>query len=213
MKKLLILACAVLLSACSSEPKPAPIKLDYSQLGKIYLDTQDLRIINRAQKTPQWSPYVGHTFQPSLPDAVYRLAADRLQAAGQLGHATLIIKDATVTEQSLATSSDFESLFKRQQASKYIGRVEVSLEAQNPTDGSVGIANANAVHAVTLPEDPTESERYEAYRKLLSSLMANLNASLEQSVRQHMSRFLLSGPAAESPSPTSDSALPAMIEE
>jgi len=227
MNRTLALTCIAFLAACSTPQAPDPIRLDYSHLGKIVVDAQDLRIINRAETTPQWAPYVGHIFRPSLTDAVYRLAADRLHAAGQLGHATLIIRDANVTEQSLDTSSDFESLFTRQQASKYIGRIEVSLEAQSPADAGIGMATAHAVYAVSLPEDPTEMEKHEAYRKLLNNLMADLNKELERAIRAHMGRFILSpsgdAPAADRsedtaaartappplpPAPRRDSALP-----
>lgn len=223
MKKLLTLAALALLAACSSDSRPEPITLDYSQLGKIYINAQDLRIVNRAKSAPQWSPYVGHLFEPKLTDAINRWAADRLQAAGQMGHATLIIKDANVTEQSLATSSDFESMFTRQQASKYIGRVEVSLETQSPSDGTVGMATAHATHAVTLPESPTEEEKYEAYGRLLTSLMTELDRNLDRAIRSHMSRFLLSGPTAAetnprppvfpTAAPRMDSAMPRLIDD
>lgn len=221
MKKLLTFALCAFLAACSSDPRPDPIRLDYSSLGKIYLDSQDLRIIDRSKGTPQWSPYVGHLFKPTLADAVNRWAADRMQAVGQMGHATFIIKDASVTEQSLATASDFESLFTRQQASKYIGRIEVSVEAQSPSDGTVAMANANATHAITLPESPTETEKYEAYRKLLNALMAELNRNLDQSIHEHMSKFVLSDPSAARqmpadmmpPSQTQDSTMPRLMDE
>ena len=198
-KKLISLSFLFLMTACSSEPILEPMHLDYTSRGKIYLDTQDLRIINRSGSTPQWAPYVGHQFKPTLTDAIYKMANDRLQAAGTLGHATLIIKDANITEQSMATDSDFGTMFTRQQASKYIGRIEVSLEAQAPSDGSVAIANANAVYTVTLPEKPTDVERAEAYRKLLNSLMDTLNTNLDQGVRNHMSRFVRSSAASPAP--------------
>lgn len=220
MKKRLALVGLLLLAACSSEPRLDPLHLDYSRLGKIYIDAQDLRIIDRSKSVPQWKPYVGHLFQPKLTDAINRMAADRLQAAGQMGHATLIIKDATVTEQPLSTDSDFGSYFKRQQSSKYIGRMELSLEAQSPSDGSIAMANAHATYAITLPEDPTEYERNEAYRKLLNELMAEINKNLEQSIRAHMSRFILTGPSLsnapapmEAATPRGDSLMPQIVNE
>ena len=212
MKHRIALTLLVLLCACSSDPRPAPMQLDYSNLGKIYLNTSDLRIVNRTESTPQWAPYVGHSFKPRLVDAIYRLASDRLQASGNLGHATLIIKDANVTEQSLRTASDFESMFTRQQASKYIGRVEVALEAQMPSDGTVGTATAHAVYSVSLPEDPSESEKYEAYRKLLTSIMGDLNRELERGIKTHMARFVMNGPNNDGLTPTRDSNIP-MVEE
>lgn len=207
MKSRLFLAALILLAACSSDPRPEPINPDYTHLGKIYLNTADLRIINRSQNVPQWTPYVGHKFQPKLADAVYRLIGDRLQAGGNLGHATVIIKDANVIEQPLSMESNFESMFTRQQGSKYTGRVELSLEAQSPTDGSVAITTAHAVYAVTLPEDPKDFERQDAYNHLVTSLMEILNKELEKGIQQHMSSFVLTQPISNMQTPKADSAV------
>lgn len=206
MKKLLALAASFLLLACSSGNLAEPIKLDYSSWGKLYIDTQDLRIVDRTKNTPQWPPYVGHLFRPTVVEAVNKLAADRLQAGKGIGHATLTIKDATVTEQPLATASDFEHMFERQQGSKYIARVEVILDAQAP-NGTVASADAFATRNVTLPEDPSSDEKYDAYRKLLTGLMNDLNKNLEDSVRAHMGSFLVNG--GDGPAPTVQNFAPA----
>ncbi len=203
MKKLLILALLLLIPACAAfDPMPEPIDLDYTNLGRIYLATKDLRIINRADKTPLWPPYIGHKFAPTLIDAVYRMAGDRFQAVGKKGHAKLIIKDVNVIEQPIETSSNWDTIFTRQHTSKYIGRVEVSLEAQS-SRGAINIATAHAVHSVTLPEDPSNAEKYNAYTKLMHNLMADLNKHLEIAVRRHMKRFLVkNAPTFEQPART-----------
>ncbi len=194
MKKLLALALVSFLGACSSTGEPDPMKLDYSSLGKVYLDTQDVRIVDASKAAPEWAPYVGHLFKPTLTDAVGQLAADRLQAVGRLGRATLTIKDATVTEQPLEMSSDtFDALFTRQQASKYIGRAEVTLEAQ-ASNGAMAMASAYASYSATLPEDPDAYEKYDAYSRMLTGLMKELNRNLEAAIQEHMTSFVLDKP-------------------
>lgn len=195
MKKALLLTVLTFLSACAFDPMPDPVMLDYSNYERIHLDVKDLRIVNRAQNKPEWPPYVGHKFAPSLTDALYRLAGDRLQAVGETGTAKLVIREASVIEQAIETSTEWERIFTREQASKYIGRAEVSLEAFAPR-GAMNVATAHAVHSVTLPEDPSEAEKYRAYTKLMENLIANLNIQLEKGIRQHMVRFIVPEPAA-----------------
>lgn len=198
MKKILpaLAVTLLLLTGCASdEPRPEPLQLSYRNLGQINLNLKNFNIINRAANVPQRPPYVGHQFQPTLAEAVNRWAMDRVQAVGsEGGFATLIIKDASVTQKPLATDG---KLFTREQASKYQGRIEVDIEAKAP-DGSYGMATANAVHAVTLPEDATDAEKYAAYTLLLNKLMANLNSSLEKSMRQHLGRFMVGQPVSGS---------------
>jgi hypothetical protein len=195
MKKLfLALACGALMTACASEPAPLPpLQLDYAPLGKISLNTQDLRVIDRSSGAPQKPPYVGHLFRPTLSEAVNRWAADRLQAVGTTGHATLIIREAVVTEQALPELTGVETWFTREQESKYLGKIDVELDAQSPVKSATGTATAHAVFAITLPEHPTDVERNTAYRQLLVGLMKDLNQKMDMAIHQHMAHFLASG--------------------
>jgi hypothetical protein len=194
MKKIMTaLLIGFALASCSTpEPRPAPMQLDFSNMGRLTIATQDVHVVNRAYSTPQWAPYVGHLFEPRLADAVEKWGNEHIQSGGNAGHGTLIIKEASVTQQALPMEGGFDSWFTRQQATKYVGRVEVTFEVQNPNDRSTGIASAQAVHAVTLPEEPTEAEKYAAYRSLVEDLMKDLNATFNQSVREHMGHFLMS---------------------
>lgn len=218
MKKLILaFAVCVTLSACASAPEPVPStkQLDYSSLGHIEMATQDVRIVNRAYKVPQGAPYVGHLFKPTLTDAINRWAGDRLQAVGTTGRTTVIIKDASVTRTKIDNpDTGIESWFTRNQGSKYIGRVEVEVQALTP-DGTMAVASANASHTVTLPEDPTSVEKYDAYVKLLDALMSDLNSGLEKAMHEHMDSFIVASepPANFQPIAAEPVAQPAVTAE
>ncbi len=147
-------------------------------------------------------------FQPRLAEAANRWALDRLQATGTEGHATFIIKEASVVEQPLRMAEGIDSWFTRQQGSKYVGRLEVQLDAQSPVNSTIGTATAHATFATTLPEKPTEAEKYQAYREVLEGIMRDLNRKLEQAIQQHMAPFL--GGAAAMPTAMTAPAAPTL---
>ncbi|NTU76382.1 MAG: hypothetical protein HGA90_00955 [Alphaproteobacteria bacterium] len=194
-KALLALGLCAALTACASESSPPSSNLDYSSMGKVALDVQDLRVVNRAYATPQWPPYVGHLHKPYLADAVSRWAADRFQAVGSSGQATIIIKDAGVSEQVLPVSRGYESVIERAQTKKYVGRLDVALEAMSPDSSRTAIATAHAERYETLPDRPSEAERSAVYRKLLDGLMADMNKNMNQAISQHMGAFVTMAPA------------------
>lgn len=196
MKKIIIaISFCVALAACASEPpRPSPIQMDYSSLGKIYLDTQDMKVIDRTYSTSQRAHNVDRMFKPKLVEAINRWSSDRLQAVGTTGHATFIIKEANIVEQGLPVDSGFDGWFKRQQDRKYTGRIEVEVEAQTPIGGRRAFASAYAIHAITLPEKPTEAEKSSAYKTLLEALMSELNQKIEISMREHMASFIVEKP-------------------
>lgn len=188
MKKQLLLLLSVALTACAAAPQVPPVKLP--EPVAVTLNTQDVRVINRAYAIPQSAPYIGHLFTPTVIDAVDNWAKNGVRAAGSDGHATIVVKDASLTERPLVMDEGMTRWMWRQQSKKYIARVEVEITAQSPR-GDTGVATAHAVHAVTLPEDPTEEEKSVAYQKLLTALMRALDASARQAMQEHMSHFIV----------------------
>jgi hypothetical protein len=159
---------------------------------KLALDVQTISLTDRTNLQPANSPYNSNTFSPTISEAVKQWASDSLQAVGQNGNAIVVIKDATLTAQPLTTQSGMESWFTRQQSVKYVGRVEVSLEA-NGANG-FAMADGNATRSVTLPEDPTPAERQDAYTNLLNGLMKDLSRNLDSAIRSHMGGFIVRAP-------------------
>ncbi|MGE0109436.1 MAG: hypothetical protein AB7S81_06715 [Bdellovibrionales bacterium] len=198
------------LAACASpEPPIRPIAMNFEDLPSINLNTRDLQIIDRSRFTPQNLPYISHMFTPTVNATLHKIVNTRLHARGQAGHAAFIIKEAYIRQDPLPIE---DKLFTREQAIKYTGHIEVELEAQSPAYVGMAKTTVLAEHHVTLPEDPTEYEKHEAYRKLLSALMTHLNQNLDQGIKEHMSNFLFD-PSPQAPlvlpaiAPTTDSTL------
>jgi len=210
MKKLsAAFGVVVVLAACSTEPMP-PAPVAHTLPPKISLDVQTITLADRTTVQPANSPYYNNHFTPTISDAIRQWATDRMQAVGQSGQGIIIVKDASLVAQPMAMKDDwYDSWFTRQQAIKYVGHAEVSIEA----NGREGFAttDAAATRSVTLPENPTDSERQEAYYTLLNGLMKDLGQNLEAGIAEHVGAFVITAPVLGSTSvpmatPTVDAA-------
>ncbi|MFA4994721.1 MAG: hypothetical protein WC521_05400 [Bdellovibrionales bacterium] len=180
------------LAACSSPQTPPPVAVNQVLSPKIAMDVKIISLADRSGMQPSTSPYNGNRFSPTIAEAVKQWASDRLQAKGQLGQAIIIIKKASLTAQPLPVKDGIEGWFTREQATKYVGRAEVSVEAQGRN--GYAVAEASATRGVTLPEDPTENEKQAAYIQLLNGLMKDLGDNLESGIHKHMSNFISTAP-------------------
>ncbi|MDR3449107.1 MAG: hypothetical protein P4M15_05070 [Alphaproteobacteria bacterium] len=194
MKKICAaLVLTLTLAACASDlPPPAPAPAAHALPPKINLDVQAINLADRSGLQPLSSPYNDNHFSPTIADAIKQWASDRLQAAGQSGQAIIVVKDASLISQALPMQQGMDGWFTRQQGSKYIGRAEVSVEA----NGHQGFATADAVatRSVTLPENPTAVEKQNAYYSLLNGLMKDLGENLESAIQAHMNSFVITAP-------------------
>jgi hypothetical protein len=178
-----------LLAACSTDNNLPPPRTDYGLPPKISMDVQSINLVDRNPIQSVSSPYNSNHFQPTIDEAIRQWAKDRLQAVGPVGQAVVIIKDASLNQESVPHDTDW---FTRQQGSKYIAHAEVELEAKGHEGYALATAQANRFE--TLPDNPTEAERQAAYYKILNELMKDLGQNLEASIQTHMRDFLVSAP-------------------
>lgn len=209
MKKIFAAVCLLAsLAACSSVPAPvaAPDKV---QQPKIALDVKTISLADRT--APQMnSVFKANNFKPTIGEAIKQWAVDRMQASGQTGNAIIIIKDASLVSQPIPVKQDFfDNLFTRAQGMKYVGHAEVAIEANGRT--GYAMANADATRVLTLPEEPTNLEKQEAYYTMLTGLMKDLGENLESSIKSHMSSFILDTSVNAAPlAPVSASSTPSV---
>jgi hypothetical protein len=178
------------LTACETQQAPPPAHTSAAPPPKIALDVQVINLADRSGQQPVSSPYNSNRFSPTIADAIKQWASDRLQAAGQSGQAIIVIKDASLIAQPMPIKEGIDGWFTRQQGVKYIGRAEVSIEANGRPGFSM--ADAVATRAVTLPENPTPIEKQDAYYTMLNGLMKDLGQNLETGIQTHMGSFIVS---------------------
>jgi hypothetical protein len=199
MKIVPTLGLILLLAACSSEPLP-PVS-ERGAPSKVALDVQTIALADRSGFQLSSPLYASNHFSPTIADSIKQWAGNRLQAVGQQGRADVIIKDASLTSQSLPVKTGMESWFTRQQAIRYTARAEVTIEVKGREGLTDSFASTEAVatHAVTLPENPSPIEKQDAYYALLSGLMKDLEQSLNSGVETHLGRFIVTAPLYEAP--------------
>lgn len=177
------------LAAC--EPEPTAIAPHYVLPARINLDVHTVSLIDHASSAPTGITATPFGYKPSISEAVRQWATDRLSVSGTSGDAIVTVKDASLDLQAIPTDNSIMSVFNRQQASKYVARVAVEVSARR--EGEFATANAEASRWVTMPENPTDAERQEAYFSLLNDLMRDLGQNLESNMRSHMQGFIVSG--------------------
>lgn len=182
------LGLALTLAACSSGQTEPTVSLEKSLVPKIVMDVRKISLADRSGPIPLDSPYRNNTFSPTISDAVKDWASDHLEANGKDGQAIILIKKASLSTMPMPMKDGIDSWFTRQQAIKYVARVDVSIEANGPS--GFAVADADASRSISLPEDPTEAERQDAYMTLLNGLMRDLEENLQSGIYVHMSKFL-----------------------
>jgi hypothetical protein len=195
-RKLLTLTLLVLMTACANDA-PAPLQpmvLDFAKLGKINLAVAHLSYMNNAPRPPTKDVAVFQNYKPQLSDALYRWGVDRLQASGTQGQATLVIHDADLRRDTLPLKTGIDSWFTRQQSERWSGKVTVDLRIEGAASNFAGNASTTVTRSTTLPEDANAAERENAYRRLLRSMMEDLNTQMERAMRDHLNSVILTMP-------------------
>jgi hypothetical protein len=180
------------LVACESAPPPPQFpELTFTHLPPIKLDVARIDVV-RQYVSPGVKPNVEQLF-PVLPAAVAeRWAHDRLRAVGGDGVARVIIQRASVVEAKLPRTTGLQGMFTTDQAWRYDGVLEVSIEVLDRTDGRHGSVSVRAMRSRTAPENVTLNDRDKLWFDLTEALINDVNASLERQIKEDFRPFLAS---------------------
>lgn len=181
---LLGLVGLLVLGACTTPPPEAAFpQITFAHKAPIKLAVGEV-VVERAYSSPGAPPNVEHLFQVPPGAAAERWARDRLVAAGTGGRARYVVKEASVVEVPLETSGGIKGLVTTEQSERYDARLAVEIELVAEGGRTEGTATARAERSISVPEDATLTEREQAWFRMVETMMTELDAQLEQTIRK-----------------------------
>lgn len=189
---LLSLALFSLVLAACATPDPAPRYADITFQGapKIGLDVGSIEVVNEYRE-PLSRPHVEHLVPVNPGRTIERWASDRLSADGsRFNRAVLRVKEASIVEEPLRTTTGLRGLVTNEQAERYTATVEVMLEILDNRGMRIGVADARVQRSRTVPEDITLNDRERAWYELTEATLRDMNTTLTRNVEAHLGRFL-----------------------
>jgi hypothetical protein len=187
---ILILA-GVALAACATPPPARNLdKISYSERAQIRLDVREVEI-RRAYQPPNAAPNVDHLF-PVPPAAGAQLwAADRLKAAGPLGRARFIVREAPVIEIPLKRSGGLTGTFTIEQSERYEARLVAELQILSEDDGVAASVTVEVTHHRTVPENVTLNERVQVWHEMTRALLDEMDRQLDATIKEALYAYLV----------------------
>ncbi|MCL2474422.1 MAG: hypothetical protein FWF23_05960 [Alphaproteobacteria bacterium] len=186
---LLVFSCVFTLAACAwNKDDGANTVQEYRHKtgAKIGLNVRSVIFTDRSGVSDFYS---GGNFYPTIQQAVKQWAMDHLVAKGQSGSAIFIIKSVSVHSEKMPMETGVSSWIKRQQAEKFVAKVEVAIEA-NDADIGYAMTEASAVRAISITEGASLKERQAAYSALLDGLMSDLINNIKAGLSSHLANFM-----------------------
>jgi VCBS repeat-containing protein len=116
-------------------------------------------------------------------------AQDRLVAEGAQGVATYTVTDASARVENLKTDQDLRDFFTTEQAERYTAHIAVTLAVEHPAGG--GRMEVTGTRSVTVPEDASLYDRERTWYAMTDTLMDDLDAELEETLRKELGRYVL----------------------
>ncbi|KZD12575.1 hypothetical protein [Oceanibaculum pacificum] len=183
----------LLLTAACSTPDPAPRYAEITFVGKpqLRLDVGAIEVVNEYQE-PLSRPHVEHLSPANPGRTAERWARDRVSVGGsQFQRAVLRIREASIVEDRLRTSTGLGGFVKNEQSERYTAVMDVALQILDNRGQRIGEAVARVERSRTVPEDITLNERERAWYELTESILRDMDTVLTNNVQQYLRRFLL----------------------
>lgn len=187
---LAMVACLALLSGCQTPQKPAYPEITFGHLPKIKLNVAAIDVVEEYMP-PLRAPNVEHLSPVPPGAAMARWGRERLEAVGTSGRARLLIQRASIVEVPLPLTSGVRGAIVTEQAERFDGVLDATVEIFDAQGRSVAYARANAERRRSLPEGATLNQRERLWFEMSEGMLRDINGSLETSITRHLNEYLM----------------------
>lgn len=190
----MIVAATLALGACQTaapEIQKLP-EISFAHKQPINLNIAELRIDPQYQP-PGRKPNVEHLMPVSPEGAAVRWAQDRLRPMGAAGSgaARMIISDARVVEVPLPVEKGLTGLFKEEQAERYEGFLDISIQILDERSLPIADVVARASRTRSVPQGISLNERDRVLHQLVEDMITDIDNQMDGLIRTYMARWVL----------------------
>jgi len=183
---------ALALTACNQvtpmgESKPV---ISYGDKPAFSLDVAVASITDEYQ-SPGQAPNVEHSFPITPTQAVHDWVTQRIKGTGKANQLEVVIKNASVIEETLPRTDGIKGFFTNDQTERYSGHVQLELKIYGERKG---IPEAEifveAKRARTIGENATMQDREKLQFQIVNDLMQEINSQLEKNIPAYFGKYL-----------------------
>lgn len=188
LASLAVLALAA--AGCQMPPqKPTFPALTYAYEGPIVFNVGRVDVVSTFV-SPMKPPDVEYQAPVPPVQAMMQWGHDRLKAAGGPGVVKLTVTDGRIVDVPLPMKSGIEGFFTKQQSDRYDATLAAEIAVYDDQGNQLGFVRTQAQRSRTVEEGTPPAERDKILFDLTDSLMKEMDKSLDQAIRSHLSRFV-----------------------
>lgn len=176
-----------LMAACAqnvpSRPKP---QFNWQNETSIPLNVSSVNVIEARSENLR-TPYVGHLFPVTVPDAVRIWADERFRAMSPQGNFTITIESVSIKEEQLPLTEGIQGWFTTDQAQRYDGEMIVTLSGVSSDLQQEGTARITVKASRTVSESASIQQRDKAWVKMTEEMLAALDTYTIEALNNKLS--------------------------
>lgn len=183
-RSLLAGAGLLLLGACGGPELASVAPVSFAGRPPIRLNVARIDTVDRAVPSATM-------LAQSPATAIRGWGTARLQAAGRAGTGQLIIQEASLTREQLATQGGLTSIFKDQPSQKLTLRLAARLEVGPVGNYTGGYTDVRVERSTTVTDGSSVADQNRAEAGLLQDGMGEFDRQFEANIRQYLAPLVL----------------------